>query len=70
MGSEERKYGRLGETVYEKKSVNTATGPTPRLYETRYLFETFGRLLRITYPDGEVLTNEYDSGGNLVAPRG
>jgi hypothetical protein len=25
-GVEERKYGRLGETVYEKKTVNTFTG--------------------------------------------
>ena len=59
------KYGRLGETVYEKKTVTTFTGPLPEVYETRYNFETFGRLLRITYPDGEVVTNTYDSGGNL-----
>jgi RHS repeat-associated protein len=70
MGTEERKYGRLGETVYEKKTVATFTGPTPRVYETRYLFETFGRLLRITYPDLEVVTNEYDSGGNLTSAAG
>ncbi len=46
MGVEERQYGELGETVYEKKTVTTSTGPTPRVYETRYHFETFGRLLR------------------------
>jgi len=40
------------------------------VYETRFLFDTFGRMLRITYPDGEVLTNRYDSGGNLASAEG
>jgi len=71
MGTEERQYGRLGETVYEKKTVTTFTDPLhPSVYETRFLFETFGRLLRITYPDGEVVTNTYDSGGNLANATG
>jgi RHS repeat-associated protein len=70
MGVEERQYGKLGEMVYEKKVVTTSTGPTPRLYETRFHFETFGRLLRITYPDLEVVTNVYDSGGNLQSASG
>src|SRR5712692_3652161 len=71
MGTEERQYGKLGETVYEKKTVTTFTNAThPSVYETRFLFDTFGRMLRITYPDGEVLTNSYDSGGNLQSAEG
>jgi RHS repeat-associated protein len=71
MGTEERQYGKLGETVYEKKTVTTFTDPLhPSVFETRFLFETFGRLLRITYPDGEVVTNVYDSGGNLASAAG
>ena len=70
MGTEERKYGRLGETVHEKKTVANSTGPTPRNYETFFKFDTFGRLLRITYPDGEIVTNVYDSGGNLQSASG
>jgi RHS repeat-associated protein len=71
MGVEERQYGKLGETVYEKKTVNTITNPShPSVFETRYHFETFGRLLRITYPDLEVVTNVYDSGGNLQSASG
>src|SRR5712664_3962641 len=71
MGTEERQYGKLGETVYEKKTVNTFTDPLhPSVFETRFNFETFGRLLRITYPDGEILTNTYDSGGNLTRAEG
>jgi len=42
MGIEERQYGKLGETVYEKKTVATLAGPTPKEYETRFNFETFG----------------------------
>jgi len=71
MGVEERQYGKLGETVYEKKTVTTFTDPLhPSVFETRFLFETFGRLLRITYPDLEVVTNVYDSGGNLTNATG
>src|SRR5713226_8902086 len=44
--SEERQYGKLGETVYEKKTVVTFTDPLhPSVFETRFNFETFGRLL-------------------------
>jgi RHS repeat-associated protein len=71
MGTEERQYGKLGETVYEKKTVTTFTDPLhPSVYETKFNFETFGRLLRITYPDGEIVTNSYDSGGNLTHAEG
>jgi RHS repeat-associated protein len=71
MGVEERQYGRLGETVYEKKTVTTFTNALhPEIYETRFLFETFGRLLRINLPDGEIVTNTYDSGGNLTHAEG
>lgn len=69
--SEERQYGKLGEVVFEKKTIVTATTPnTPSVFETKYQFDTFGRLLKLTYPDGEVLTNTYDSGGNLLATQG
>ena len=55
-GTEERQFGKLGETVYEKKIVTTFTNTThPSVYETRFFFDTFGRTLRITYPDGEVV---------------
>jgi len=71
MGVEERQYGKLGETVYEKKtSPPSPTRCIRRYFETRFFFETFGRLLKITYPDGEVVTNTYDSGGNLTNATG
>src|SRR6267154_988245 len=70
-GKTEPQYGKLGETVYEKKTVTTFTNAThPSVYETRFSFDTFGRMLRITYPDGEVVTNTYDPGGNLRSAEG
>jgi YD repeat-containing protein len=69
--TEERRYGRLGEVVYEKKTVVTFSDPLhPSVFETKYQYDTFGRLLQLTYPDGEVLTNVYDSGGNLQSASG
>ena len=40
------------------------------MWTTEYLFDTFGRLQRLVYPDGEVLTYAYDAGGNLRAAQG
>ncbi|HEY0736351.1 MAG TPA: SpvB/TcaC N-terminal domain-containing protein, partial [Herpetosiphonaceae bacterium] len=66
-GSEERFYGKLGEVTKEIKTVASATqggSPnSPEVYTTSYLYDTFGRLQTMTYPDGERLTYSYDSGG-------
>jgi RHS repeat-associated protein len=66
-GTEERFYGKLGEITKEIKTVASATqgrSPNaPEVYTTAYVFDTFGRLQQLTYPDGEVLTYSYDSGG-------
>jgi cellulose biosynthesis protein BcsQ len=34
------------------------------------VYDTWNRLQRLIYPDGEVLTNRYDSGGSLRAASG
>ncbi|MDH5681922.1 MAG: hypothetical protein OEZ36_10055, partial [Spirochaetota bacterium] len=62
-GSIEKFYGKLGETVKEVKIVNTQ--PNPATYTTEYEFDSWGRLQKLIYPDGEVLTYQYDSGGLL-----
>jgi len=40
------------------------------VYTTEYVFDTWNRLQSLTYPDGEVLTNQYDSGGSIRAAAG
>jgi RHS repeat-associated protein len=64
-GSAERFYGKLGELTREVKTVVGFTGAPPNTYTTQYVSDTFGRLRTLTYPDGEVLTYQYDAGGLL-----
>jgi RHS repeat-associated protein len=64
-GGEERSYGKLGEVTTEVKTVVGFTGAGPDAYRTEYAYDTFGRLRTLTYPDGEVLTYQYDAGGLL-----
>ncbi|ALC16210.1 hypothetical protein DSOUD_1431 [Desulfuromonas soudanensis] len=40
------------------------------VYTTGYVFDSFGRLRELTYPDGEVLTYTYDQGGLLETAKG
>ncbi len=70
-GMEERWYGRLGETAKELRQVNASSNPVSRtLYQTGYVFDSFGRMIELTYPDGEVLTYLYDTGGLLKRAEG
>jgi hypothetical protein len=70
-GVEERFYGKLGETTKEVKTVNAKTPAAQRkVYTTDYLFDSFARMLQMTYPDGENLYYGYDNGGLLNAAWG
>ena len=71
-GSDTRKYGALGEVSTRRRAVSPPCKPRRRLSCTPPRINTtaFGRLLRLTYPDAEVLTNTYDSGGNLASVKG
>ncbi len=66
-GKEERFYGKLGEIVKETKTVASDTqgksDNSPEIWTTSYLYDTWGRLQQMQYPDGELLTYKYDSGG-------
>ncbi|ONI90753.1 sugar-binding protein [Saccharothrix sp. ALI-22-I] len=63
-GTATRAYGPLGEQVRETRTVPTSilNGPA-RTYTTSYRYDSFNRVLDLTYPDGEVLTYTYDTGG-------
>jgi RHS repeat-associated protein len=63
-GFESRGYGRLGEVVRSTRTVKPLKpNDSPRTFETRFSFDPFGRMLSLTYPDGERLDYTYDGGG-------
>ena len=72
-GHELMSYDDVGEisrrvrTVVEKPSRG---GGELGTYTTELTYDTFGRLVTLTYPDGEVLSYAYDSGGRLRAAAG
>jgi len=65
-GTESREYGKLGETTKEVFTVTAAQGGKSPTYVTEHSFDTFGRLLNLKLPGGEVIRHEYDSGGNIA----
>jgi len=69
-GNEDRYYGKLGETTKEVRTVVGLTGKSSPPYTTSYVYDTFGRMQNMTYPDGEVLSYVYDSGGLVKAASG
>ena len=73
-GTEERFYGRLGEIVKSTRTVASDTQGTsansPEVYTTQYVYDTWGRLQSLTYPDTEVVTYRYDAGGRVRAVSG
>ncbi|MFE2722757.1 SpvB/TcaC N-terminal domain-containing protein [Kitasatospora sp. NPDC059327] len=68
-GTTTRAYGALGEVTKETRTI-TAAGGTPRTYTTAWRYDAFNRVLQLTYPDGEVLTYDYDSGGHVTRATG
>ncbi|MEV7523613.1 SpvB/TcaC N-terminal domain-containing protein [Streptomyces sp. NPDC091371] len=63
-GTVKRAYGALGEVIKETRTI-TAVRDAPRTYTTAWRYDAFNRVLQMAYPDGEVLTYDYDSGGQV-----
>jgi RHS repeat-associated protein len=63
-GTVTRAYGPLGELASETRTV-TAINQPARTYTTSWSYDAFNRVLQLTYPDSEVLTYEYDTGGQV-----
>ncbi len=70
-GREERSYGALGELISTTRTI----GPMPpyfreQSFETSFEYDSFGRMMSITYPDGEKVQYGYDAGGLLEKATG
>ena len=63
-GQQRMAYGSLGEVVKTERTMRGAPwAESPIIFAEEKLYDSFGRLLRLTYPDGEVLKYHYDAGG-------
>jgi RHS repeat-associated protein len=63
-GTQYLKYGRLGELTYQRRSVVV---PDAGVYwfGTSWEYDTWNRVKKITYPDGEEVKYTYNKAGNL-----
>ena len=61
-GTVNREYGPLGEVSKETRALS-GTDYHDASYTTQYRYDTWNRVLQMTYPDGEVLSYHYNSGG-------
>lgn len=70
-GRQEYFYGTMGEVT---SNIRTVVAPTPELpnrtFTTQFEYDSWNRLQRIDYPDGEKVLYFYDFGGNLSAVEG
>jgi RHS repeat-associated protein len=68
VGSKSFKYDVLGDVISERHIININGGSVDKT--TAYTWDNLGRMLTLTYPDGEALTYGYDSGGLLTSVQG
>lgn len=64
-GRKSFEYGKLGEVVKENRELQTAVGNLN--FTTQYQYDTWGRMLNMKYPDGELVTYGYNPTGQLVS---
>jgi RHS repeat-associated protein len=70
-GREERSYGKLGEVTATTRILRPILpGDRERRFTTSFSFDAFGRMMSITYPDGEQVKYGYDAGGLLERAAG
>jgi RHS repeat-associated protein len=70
-GVEQRSYDRMGNLVQSVRTATALNGVSPKgPYTTTFSYDSFARLLSMTYPDGEQVTWGYDAGGKVKSAFG
>ena len=59
------KYGKLGELVENIRTFALPFEEISYTFKMAYKYDSYNRIQRMTYPDGEVVTYGYDCGGML-----
>jgi len=68
-GGQEFFYGKLGEVEKEIRTLRIT--PTDiQTYISQYEYDTWNRIQKMTYPDGEVVNYTYNRAGNLQSMQG
>ena len=62
-GTKNFEYGKLGEVIMEDRILESSVGTMQ--FVTKYQYDTWGRMINITYPDDEVVTYNYNKVGQL-----
>lgn len=71
MGSEEYTYGNMGEVVKTVKTIVIDDQiDKVHTYTSEFEYDSWNRIQKMTYPDGEVVDYEYNSNGELKAITG
>ena len=58
-------YGNMGEVTKETRIYALPFLPQPLALSTLFEYDSWGRILNITYPDNEIVNYDYDLGGKL-----
>ena len=71
-GTQTHSYGALGEVRRTLRTVVDPLNPnaTPKTFDLHLTSDSLGHLLRVGYPDGEVVTTAYDAAGMVSAVAG
>ncbi len=60
----------LGNVIREQRTIAVPGCSGVYTFQTYYTYDSWGRILDMTYPDGEVVTYDYTYGGDLVSMYG
>ncbi|MBP9023587.1 MAG: RHS repeat protein, partial [Spirochaetes bacterium] len=68
--TDEYEYDWLGNVVKSTRKIKKISTGAEKTYKTYSRYDWYGRLLSVTYPDGETVTYGYDGGGNVISASG
>ena len=63
-------YGTMGEVVAETKTFAIPNTGKVYTFKMNFEYDSWNRMQKITYPDGEIVQYAYDQGGNLLSMSG
>ncbi len=64
------KYGKLGEVTEETHAFILSNEDSTYTFRMNFVYDSWNRIHRMVYPDGEVVTYHYDRGGMLQSIHG